>query len=257
MNIDAGIYSPFPHTHGYTGGAYSGTGNQKDLDTSESSAVQVRTSQAGSTESGSGSPASSGNGSPTSAQEDTRQTASQTQENPSEESQREGSSQASEAAQQQLTEDELRLVEQLQQIDREVRAHEMAHMAAGGSLVTSAASFTYQRGPDGQNYAVGGEVGIDTSPVPGDPEATARKMRQVRAAALAPGNPSAQDLKVASNAASEIAKAQSELTMLQAKEQAAQAEAQAFGPTSQQAADTYTQVGNLPEEETRTFELAV
>ncbi len=164
---------------------------------------------------------------------------------------------ASEAVTEQLTQEELRVVDQLQQIDREVRSHEMAHIAAGGSLITSGASFSYQQGPDGQSYAVGGEVGIDISPVPGDPEATARKMRQVRSAALAPGSPSGQDLKVAANASSQVAKALSEITMLQAKEQAEQREAQAFGNNTQQAADTYAFVGGLPEEDTNTFELAI
>ena len=95
-------------------------------------------------------------------------------------------------AQQQLAE--------LRQRDREVRSHEQAHIAAGGSHVSGGASFTYQRGPDGRSYAVGGSVSIDTSPVPGDPDATLEKARQIRNAAMAPGNPSAQDQSVASQA---------------------------------------------------------
>ena len=55
-----------------------------------------------------------------------------------------------------LTPEELKLVTELKQTDTEVRNHEMAHIAAGGSLITSGASFTYKRGPDGNNYAVGG-----------------------------------------------------------------------------------------------------
>ncbi len=47
--------------------------------------------------------------------------------------------------------------------DREVRAHEMAHLAAAGGLASSGATFTYQHGPDGVSYAIGGEVKIDTS----------------------------------------------------------------------------------------------
>lgn len=155
-----------------------------------------------------------------------------------------------------LTQAELQLIMELGQRDTEVRSHEMAHIAAGGSLITSGASFTYQRGPDGNNYAVGGEVSIDTSEVPGDPKATAQKMRQVKSAALAPANPSSQDLKVASKAASLAAKASSELTMLQAKQQAQTNEAKAFG-NMKQASDSYTKVNNLPEDETRTFNLAV
>ncbi|MDX2441830.1 MAG: putative metalloprotease CJM1_0395 family protein [Desulfobacterales bacterium] len=155
-----------------------------------------------------------------------------------------------------LTQAELQLIMELEQIDTEVRNHEMAHIAAGGSLITSGASFTYKRGPDGNNYAVAGEVGIDTSEIPGDPKATAQKMRQVKSAALAPANPSAQDLKVASKAAALAAKASSELTMLQAKQQAETNEAKAFG-NIKQASDSYIKVNNLPENETRTFNLAV
>lgn len=98
-----------------------------------------------------------------------------------------------------LSEGELRELQQLQQRDREVRAHEMAHVAAGAGLVTRGASYSYQTGPDGQRYAIGGEVGIDTSPGR-TPEETLVKAEQVRAAALAPADPSPQDRQVASQA---------------------------------------------------------
>lgn len=62
-----------------------------------------------------------------------------------------------------MSREEAAEVAELKKIDSKVRQHEMAHMAAGGGLVTSGASYTYQKGPDGVNYAVGGEVGIDTS----------------------------------------------------------------------------------------------
>jgi hypothetical protein len=87
----------------------------------------------------------------------------------------------------------------LQLRDSEVRAHEAAHAAAGGAFA-GAPSYKFERGPDGQTYAVGGEVSIDVSPVAGDPEATLRKAQQIRAAALAPAVPSAQDMKVAQRA---------------------------------------------------------
>lgn len=89
------------------------------------------------------------------------------------------------------------VIAQLQARDREVRAHEMAHLAAAGGYATGGASYVYQAGPDGKRYAIGGEVGIDTSAVPGDPEATLQKAMVVQRAALAPAEPSAQDLKVA------------------------------------------------------------
>ena len=113
-------------------------------------------------------------------------------------------------AEQPFTKEELALIAELKRRDREVRAHEQAHRAAAGPYA-SAPTFTYQKGPDGKNYAVGGEVQIDTSPIPGDPEATKRKAEQIRAAANAPVNPSAQDRAVAADAASMALKAQMEI----------------------------------------------
>ena len=95
--------------------------------------------------------------------------------------------------------------------DREVRAHEAAHASAAGSLAKGGPSYTYQRGSDGRLYAVGGEVSIDTSAVAGDPEATIQKARQIRAAANAPANPSAQDRAVAAQASRMEAQARREL----------------------------------------------
>jgi hypothetical protein len=101
---------------------------------------------------------------------------------------------------QDLSPEELRDLTELKQRDREVKSHEQAHVAAGGSYVRSGAQYEYEKGPDGQKYAVEGEVQIDTSKVPGDPEATIRKMQVVRSAALAPANPSAKDRSVAAEA---------------------------------------------------------
>lgn len=95
--------------------------------------------------------------------------------------------------------------------DKEVRAHEHAHSAAAGGLAKGGATFTYERGPDGRQYAVGGEVSIDTSPIAGDPEATIRKAQQIRAAALAPADPSSQDRAVAASTAALEAQARQEL----------------------------------------------
>ena len=119
---------------------------------------------------------------------------------------------------QKLTEEEKRQVTELKQRDSEVRAHEAAHMAAGGAYVRGGASFSYQTGPDSGRYAVGGEVSIDTAPVSDDPEATIRKMRTVRSAALAPASPSGQDRSVAAKAAARAAQAQQELAAERAEE---------------------------------------
>jgi len=110
----------------------------------------------------------------------------------------------------QLTEEEKQEVTDLKQRDREVRSHEAAHMAAGGGAVRGGATFSYQSGPDGKRYAVGGEVGIDTSGGK-TPEETIRKMQIVRKAALAPASPSGQDRSVAAAAASKEAQARQEL----------------------------------------------
>ena len=89
----------------------------------------------------------------------------------------------------------------LKQRDAEVRAHEAAHLAAAGQYSSGSAHYEYQKGPDGKQYAIGGHVSIDTSPIPGDPKKTEQKAQQIRRAAMAPGSPSAQDNKVAASAA--------------------------------------------------------
>ena len=109
-----------------------------------------------------------------------------------------------------LSEGEQKQVAELKKRDREVRQHEQAHQAAGGQYA-SAPSYEYQKGPDGQQYAVGGEVQIDSSPIAGDPEATIEKMRVVKAAALAPAEPSGQDRKVAAAADAAAQQARAEL----------------------------------------------
>jgi hypothetical protein len=110
--------------------------------------------------------------------------------------------------------------------DQQVRSHEAAHMAAGGSLVRGGATYTYQQGPDGGRYAVGGEVTLDTSSVPNDPKATIAKAERIRAAAMAPADPSGQDRAVAAQASAMASKAAMDL--------ARQSNAAATAPTSGQ-----------------------
>ncbi|PKI16463.1 putative metalloprotease CJM1_0395 family protein [Colwellia sp. 12G3] len=106
-----------------------------------------------------------------------------------------------------------RVINQLQQRDKEVRTHELAHATAGGAA-TGSPSYTFEIGPDGKKYAVGGEVAVDLSTIAGDPQATIIKMQKVHAAALAPASPSAQDTRVAASAAQQILTAQSDLLAL-------------------------------------------
>jgi len=104
----------------------------------------------------------------------------------------------------------------LRRRDEQVRQHEQAHLSAAGAYARGGARYEYETGPDGERYAVSGEVDIDTAPIPGDPEATIRKMEIVRAAALAPADPSAQDLQVAAKAARAIERARAEIARRQA-----------------------------------------
>jgi hypothetical protein len=106
--------------------------------------------------------------------------------------------QAQQALEQKADQSQLDQLKQLASRDREVRAHELAHKAAAGSY-GGAIRFEYQRGPDGNRYAVGGEVDIDTSPE-SSPEATLAKARTIQRAANAPAQPSDQDRAVAAQA---------------------------------------------------------
>ncbi|WP_049631815.1 putative metalloprotease CJM1_0395 family protein [Cellvibrio sp. pealriver] len=108
-------------------------------------------------------------------------------------------------------------IEVLAARDREVRAHEQAHAAVAGQYGSSP-TYSFVRGPDGVSYAVGGEVQIDTSPIPGDPEATLRKAQQLRRAANAPAEPSSQDGRVAALAAQMELQARTELAELKSAE---------------------------------------
>lgn len=117
----------------------------------------------------------------------------------------EGSPDTDEASPERQTE-----VNELRSRDREVRQHEQAHQVVGGQYA-GAPTYDYTRGPDGQLYATGGQVSIDTSPIPDDPQATINKMQVVRAAALAPAEPSPQDIQAAQEATSTMLAARAEL----------------------------------------------
>lgn len=112
-------------------------------------------------------------------------------------------------ASKELTSGEEQLVKELEARDAEVKAHEAAHQSAGGGM-TGAATYTYQQGPDGKMYAVGGEVSISMKGG-STPEETIANARQIQAAAMAAGDPSSQDFAVASSARVMEMKAQQQL----------------------------------------------
>jgi len=143
---------------------------------------------------------------------------SDSEHNPSDRTLREDKFSLSDEAKQMSAED-LRLIQALSQRDREVRAHEAAHLAAAGRYAGSGANFTYQRGPNGVNYAIGGEVTLDTS-TPSDPQQALAKANQIRAAALAPTQPSTQDRTVAAQATQAAAQARANIASERAEEAA-------------------------------------
>lgn len=109
-----------------------------------------------------------------------------------------------------LTQQEKQEVAELQMTDAQVRAHEQAHKAAAGGLRTSSPNYEYETGPDGEKYAVAGDVNVSYQHSQ-DPEVNLRNAQQLKASALAPADPSAQDRKVAAQADREIAQARQEI----------------------------------------------
>ena len=122
---------------------------------------------------------------------------------------------------QELSEEEQAEVEKLKDRDRDVRAHEQAHVAAAGPYSRGGPKYEYERGPDSRRYAVGGAVSIDTSAVEGDPEATIQKAQVVKRAALAPAEPSSQDRQVAAEASRMEAEARREIAKQDREEEPA------------------------------------
>jgi len=107
-------------------------------------------------------------------------------------------------------------IRELATTDRRVRAHEQAHSSAGGTHAGTP-SFIYKTGPNGVRYAVAGEVPVDLSIVPGDPQATLLKAEQVARAALAPVDPSSTDRRVAASAQAVASRARFEIARLAAE----------------------------------------
>lgn len=127
--------------------------------------------------------------------------------------------QAGPRAEADLSQEEKQALSELKTRDREVRAHEQAHLAAAGPYAKGPPSYEFQTGPDGKRYAVGGEVQIDTSEVSGNPQATLAKAQTIKRAATAPANPSAQDRQVASQASRMEIKARQEIQEQRTEEQ--------------------------------------
>lgn len=97
-----------------------------------------------------------------------------------------------------LSREDRLLLEKLRQRDAKVRGHEINHVLSAGGQAGQPA-YTYQTGPDGQRYAIGGSVSISMIST-GDPDADARSARRAQRAALANGEASGADLQAAAKA---------------------------------------------------------
>lgn len=144
-----------------------------------------------------------------------------------------GKQDAKDRQQEQQEKQEATEIEQLKARDQEVRVHEQAHAATGGQYA-GAPQYEYTTGPDNKRYVTDGQVSIDVSEEK-TPEETLQKMEQVRAAALAPAEPSSQDLKVAAEASQKATEARSEIAKGQAESLSAE---QASTDSSNRVSDT-------------------
>lgn len=138
-----------------------------------------------------------------------------------------------------ISESDKEMLRELEARDMAVRAHEMAHMAAGAGL-TGGATYTYQIGPDGRQYAIGGEVSINISEG-STPEDTMNRAKRILSAATAPTDPSAADTAVAMQATQMLAAAQVQIA--QEKQEAIEENI----PTSEKKEQEQV-TGNLPPE---------
>lgn len=98
------------------------------------------------------------------------------------------------------------LLQRLQDRDAKVRGHELAHVMAAGGQAQGLPQYTYQTGPDGRQYAVGGAINISISSS-GDAESTARQAETAQRAALATGETSTRDALTANQAGEMAARA--------------------------------------------------
>lgn len=101
------------------------------------------------------------------------------------------------ANEQDMSERDQAALAQLRQRDAQVRQEENAHAGAAGSIAGPIV-YTYQRGPDGRMYAVGGSVSINAQTFSNDPQEARALGARIAAAANAATNPSGADMRAAS-----------------------------------------------------------
>lgn len=91
-----------------------------------------------------------------------------------------------------------RVLDKFRNKDSEIRLHEQTHTSLTGTI--SSIQYSYQMGPDGKMYAVGGSVRLDTS-IPSDTNAAINKLDSIISSATSSGaNMSAADSSIATSA---------------------------------------------------------
>ena len=138
-----------------------------------------------------------------------------------------------------------RQLQALQSRDIAVKAHEMAHAAAAAGL-SGVPTYTYQTGPNGERFAIGGQVNIDMSPGR-TPEETLTKASRILAAATAPSDPSSADNSVAMQASRMASIARSQI--MTSDQQTPEIKSQPIGLASQN--NIENSVGFSPSEEAK------
>ncbi len=94
-------------------------------------------------------------------------------------------------------EDFERVLSKFKKSDSDIRTHEQIHATIGHT--TAPISYSYQKGPDGKMYAVGGSVRLDTS-IPDDPKAAQFKLDQLKRASSGPSDLSSSDITISTQA---------------------------------------------------------
>ncbi len=128
-----------------------------------------------------------------------------------------------------LSRKEQQAVRELQVRDRQVRAHEQAHVAASGRIAVSAPHYEFETGPDGRQYVVGGSVNYNM-PASGSAEDKLLLAQQLRRMAMAPADPSPKDRATAAKATGKEARARQEIR---------EEEAEALKETTKHEADLF------------------
>lgn len=92
-----------------------------------------------------------------------------------------------------------RLIEELTALKKQddtIKKHEQVHYSVARQY-SELPTFQYQKGSDGNRYVVKGEVNFKMISSDDSPDAAIKKMQQIYLAALAPADPSTDDLTLA------------------------------------------------------------